>query len=137
MKNKKFHRVDTTGNIFVSGAATSENITDPRQQDMKIGIFTGGTGVRSKNNFTAISRYPAGRHEIISSSSQPKDTNSTLFVTYPWPLPLRHFIGCDQNPSRPFKPSVTRNLPQNKKQNWRRPSKTKVVMFVTKFAKKE
>ena len=31
---------------------------------MKIDIFTGGTGVRSKNIFTAISRYPTGKHEI-------------------------------------------------------------------------
>ena len=32
---------------------------------MKIGIFTGGASVRSKNIFTAISRYPTGKHEII------------------------------------------------------------------------
>ena len=31
---------------------------------MKIGIFTGVTSVRSKNIFTAISRYPTGKHEI-------------------------------------------------------------------------
>ena len=31
---------------------------------MKIGIFTGGNSVRSKNIFTAISRYPTGKHEI-------------------------------------------------------------------------
>ena len=31
---------------------------------MKIGIFTGGTSVRSKNIFTAISRYPTRKHEI-------------------------------------------------------------------------
>ena len=31
---------------------------------MKIGIFTGVTGVRSKNIFTDISRYPTGKHEI-------------------------------------------------------------------------
>ena len=30
----------------------------------KIGIFTGGTSVRSKNIFTDISRYPSGQHEI-------------------------------------------------------------------------
>ena len=142
-----FHRVDTIGNIFTSGAARSENITDgvhemksisifhrkkkpqifslfyafnpfleklyqnplqffsviPRgvllphsnalqyyvmrekrkvngvifpsgcearainldNMNMKIGIFTGGTSVRSKNIFTAISRYPTGKHEII------------------------------------------------------------------------
>ena len=33
---------------------------------MKIGIFTGGTSVRSKNIFTDISRYPTGKHEINS-----------------------------------------------------------------------
>ena len=117
-----FHRVDTIGNIFTSGEATSENITDgvhekysvyfmlweklyqnpvqfssviPRgvplphsnvlqyyvkrvkcklndvifpsgcyarainlgNKNVKIGIFTGGTSVRSKNIFTGISRY--------------------------------------------------------------------------------
>ena len=31
---------------------------------MKIGIFTGGTSVRSKNIFTTISRCPTGKHEI-------------------------------------------------------------------------
>ena len=33
-------------------------------KNMKIGIFTGGTSVRSKNIFTNISRYPTGKHEI-------------------------------------------------------------------------
>ena len=33
-------------------------------KNMKIGIFTGGTSVRSKNIFTAISRYPTGKHEV-------------------------------------------------------------------------
>ena len=141
-----FNRVDTVGNIFTSGAATGENITDgvrkmkyisifhriknkysgfsfhafnhfweklyqnpvqflsiiPRgvplphrnssqyyvkrekckvnhvtfpsgcearaiklgNRNMKIGIFTSGTSVRSKNIFTDISRYPTGKHEI-------------------------------------------------------------------------
>ena len=31
---------------------------------VKIGIFTGGTSVRSKNILTDISRYPTGKHEI-------------------------------------------------------------------------
>ena len=31
---------------------------------MKIGIFTRGTSVRSKNIFTDIYRYPTGKHEI-------------------------------------------------------------------------
>ena len=33
-------------------------------KNMKIGIFTGGTTVRSKNIFTDISRYSNGKHEI-------------------------------------------------------------------------
>ena len=33
-------------------------------KNVKIGIFTGGTSVRSKNIFTDISRYPTGKHEI-------------------------------------------------------------------------
>ena len=33
-------------------------------KNMKIGIFTDATSVRSKNIFTDISRYPAGKHEI-------------------------------------------------------------------------
>ena len=36
---------------------------------MKIGIFTGGTSVRSKNIFNAISRYPTGKHEINRGST--------------------------------------------------------------------
>ena len=34
-------------------------------KSMKIGIFTGGTSVRSKNISTDISRYPTRKHEII------------------------------------------------------------------------
>ena len=33
-------------------------------KNVKIGIFTGGTSVRSKNIFIDISRYPTGKHEI-------------------------------------------------------------------------
>ena len=33
-------------------------------KNMKIGIFTGGTSVRSKNFFTDISRYSTRKHEI-------------------------------------------------------------------------
>ena len=33
-------------------------------KNMKIGIFNGGTSVRSKNIFTDIFRYPTGKHEI-------------------------------------------------------------------------
>ena len=49
--------------IFPSGCeARAINIGN---KNMKIGIFTGGTSVRSKNIFTDISRYPTGRHELI------------------------------------------------------------------------
>ena len=45
--------------IFPSGCeARAINL---RNKNMKIGIFTGGTSVRSKNIFTAISRYPSGK----------------------------------------------------------------------------
>ena len=33
-------------------------------KNVKFGIFTGGTSVRSKNIFTDIPRYPTGKHEI-------------------------------------------------------------------------
>ena len=36
---------------------------------MKIGIFAGGTSVRSKNIFTDISQYPTRKHEIKNSST--------------------------------------------------------------------
>ena len=48
--------------IFPSGCeAHAINLGN---KNMKIGIFTGGTSVRSKNIFTDISRYPSGKHEI-------------------------------------------------------------------------
>ena len=48
--------------IFPSGCeAHAINLGN---KNMKIGIFTGGTCVRSKNIFTDISRYPTGKHEI-------------------------------------------------------------------------
>ena len=34
-------------------------------KNVKIGIFTGGTSVRSKDIFTNISRYPTRKHEMI------------------------------------------------------------------------
>ena len=33
-------------------------------KNVKIGIFTSGTSVRSKNIFTDIYRYPTGKHKI-------------------------------------------------------------------------
>ena len=48
--------------IFSSGCeARAINLGN---KNMKIGIFTGGTSVRSKNIFTDISRYPTGKHEL-------------------------------------------------------------------------
>ena len=48
--------------IFPSGCEARAINLDNR--NMKISIFTGGASVRSKNIFTAISRYPTGKHEI-------------------------------------------------------------------------
>ena len=48
--------------IFPSGCETCAfNLGN---KNPKIGIFTGATGVRLKNIFTDISRYPIGKHEI-------------------------------------------------------------------------
>ena len=49
--------------IFPSGCeARAVNIGN---KNMKVGIFTGGTSVRSKNIFTYISQYSTGKYEII------------------------------------------------------------------------
>ena len=49
--------------IFPSGCeARAINLSN---KNMKIGIFTGATSVRSKIIFTDISRYPTGNHEIM------------------------------------------------------------------------
>ena len=48
--------------IFSSGCeACAINLDN---KNMKIGIFTGAVSARSKNIFTAFSRYPTGKHEI-------------------------------------------------------------------------
>ena len=47
--------------IFPSGCeARAINLVN---KNIKIGIFTGGSSVRSKTIFTDISRYPTGKHE--------------------------------------------------------------------------
>ena len=51
--------------IFPSGCHA--RATNLGNKNVKIGIYTGGTSVRSKNIFTVISRYPTGRHEISIS----------------------------------------------------------------------
>ena len=48
--------------VFPSGCeARAINLGN---KNMKTGIFTSVTSVRSKNIFTDISRYPTGKHEI-------------------------------------------------------------------------
>ena len=56
---KAFHINDV---IFPSGCEV--RALNLGNKNMKIGIFTVGTSVRSKNIFTDISRYPTGKHEI-------------------------------------------------------------------------
>ena len=38
-------------------------------KNMKVGIFTGGTSIRSKNIFTDIFPYPTRKHDITNSFS--------------------------------------------------------------------
>ena len=68
--------------IFPSGCeARAINLGN---KNVKIGYFTGGTSVRSKNIFTDISRYPTGKHEIIStirSITTPTSTATTSTTT--------------------------------------------------------
>ena len=61
VKREKFKVNDV---IFPSGSeARAINLGN---KNMKIGIFTGATGVRSKNIFTDFSRYPTEKDEIIT-----------------------------------------------------------------------
>ena len=55
--------------IFPSGCEA--RAIDLDNKNMKIGIFTGGTSVRSTNVFAAISRYPTGKHEISCCFQMP------------------------------------------------------------------
>ena len=48
--------------IFPYGCEARAN--NRGNKNVKIGIFTDATSVRSKNIFTDISRYPTGKHEI-------------------------------------------------------------------------
>ena len=54
-------RITTQLQYYVKREARAINLGN---KNMKIGIFTGATSVRSKNIFTDISRYPTGKHEI-------------------------------------------------------------------------
>ena len=63
--------------IFPSGCeACAINLGN---KNVKIGIFTGDTSVRSKNIFIAISRHPTGKHEIKPSSTTTINYVSTNF----------------------------------------------------------
>ena len=83
--------------IFPSGCeARAFNLGN---KNVKIGIFTGRTRVRSKNIFTHISRYPTGKHEIIlhMSFSYQFCELETLY--------LEHVFPSHKQPDRPtFKP---------------------------------
>ena len=60
VKHEKFKVNDV---IFPSGCeARAINLGS---KNMKIGIFTGGTSVRSKDIFRDISRYPTRKYEIL------------------------------------------------------------------------
>ena len=65
--------------IFPSGCeARAINLSN---KNVKIGIFTGATSVRSKNIFfTDISRYPTGKHEIKYNTSSLFNTQVELHV---------------------------------------------------------
>ena len=69
VKREKFKVNDV---IFPSGFEA--RAINPGNKNMKIGIFTGATSVRSKSIFTDISRYPTGKHEINFDLS-PKNKN--------------------------------------------------------------
>ena len=56
--------------IFPSGC--EECAINLGNKNMKIGIFTGATSVRSKNIFTNISQYPTGKHEIQNVHHSPE-----------------------------------------------------------------
>ena len=60
--------------IFPSGCEARAINLDNR--NIKIDIFTGATSVRSKNIFTAISRYPTGKHEITFLPLKPISLDS-------------------------------------------------------------
>ena len=75
VKREKFKVND---DIFPSGCeARAINLGN---KNIKIGIFTGATGVRSKNIFTDISRYPTGKHEIKQHNTPFNQLNKPLFL---------------------------------------------------------
>ena len=60
--NVKCEKCKVNDVTFPSGCEA--RVINLGNKNMKIGIFTGGTSVRSRNIFTDISRYPTGKHEI-------------------------------------------------------------------------
>ena len=71
--------------IFSSGCeARAVNLGN---KNMKISIFTCATTVRSKNIFSSISRYPAGKHEIKSFITQFR------LLTTLWRMALENILG--------------------------------------------
>ena len=83
--------------IFPSGCeARAINLGN---KNMKIGIFTGGTSVRSKNIFTDISRYPTGKHEIICCSCMRE-------WGCPFLYPTKRICSCYTRNNLPVCPSV-------------------------------
>ena len=60
-------------NDIIFPSACEARAINLRNKNMKIGIFTGGTSIRSKNIFTDISRYPTGKHEINQDNLQFED----------------------------------------------------------------
>ena len=81
--------------IFPSGCeARAINLGN---KNKKIGIFTGGTNVRSKNIFTDISRYPTGKHDIMFAYFI---QNIDFLHWLPWQLPHQRFQRFDYKKPR-------------------------------------
>ena len=78
--------------IFPSGCgARAINLGD---KNMKVGIFTGGTSVRSKNIFTDVSRYPIGKHEILVNWFSKRYPVSPVTLPQEWGLHKNNLLIC-------------------------------------------
>ena len=73
-----FHRVDTIGNIFKSGAATSENVTDDVHEMKQTSIFH-----RKRQIFCLFHAFNPFREELYQNPEQ-------LFSVIPRSVPLPH-----------------------------------------------
>ena len=78
--------------IFPSGCGAHAINLDNKNR--KVGISTGGTSVRWKNIFTAISRYPTGKHEIIKLWSKEFNTRKWGNISQKWNSPKQWQIFC-------------------------------------------